>query len=199
MGFESADLEMNYCCSCGGKLQEQVPPGDNRQRHVCRSCGQVHYLNPKMVTGCIPVWQEKVLLCRRAIEPRRGLWTLPAGFMENGESCQQGAARETLEEANARVRIVQLYTTFNLPHIDQVYLLFRGELLDLDFSPGDESLEVVLFAEEEIPWDELAFPVVRETLRFFFRDRQSGAYLHRTGDIRWERGKPGQYEVLLLE
>ena len=190
---------MRFCTRCGGPLELRVPAGDSRLRHVCRRCGAIHYLNPKIVTGCIPAWGDQVLLCRRAIEPRLGLWTLPAGFMENGESSQQGAARETLEEANARVRILQLYTTFNLPHIDQVYLLFRGELLDLDFSAGEESLEVALFREEQIPWDELAFAVVRETLRFYFDDRRRGAFVPRVGDILWRDGRPGDYQVSLLE
>ena len=190
---------MRFCTRCGGPLELRVPAGDSRLRHVCRRCGAIHYLNPKIVTGCIPAWGDQVLLCRRAIEPRLGLWTLPAGFMENGESSQQGAARETLEEANARVRILQLYTTFNLPHIDQVYLLFRGELLDLDFSAGEESLEVALFREDRIPWDELAFAVVRETLRFYFDDRRRGAFVPRVGDIRWRDGQPGDYQVSLLE
>jgi ADP-ribose pyrophosphatase YjhB (NUDIX family) len=190
---------MKYCGSCGALVEIRVPAGDSRERHVCTRCGEIHYLNPKLVTGCIPAWDDKVLLCRRAIEPRQGLWTLPAGFMENGESCQEGAARETLEEANARVRIRQLYATFNLPHIDQVYLLFRAELLDLEFSPGEESLEVALFGEEEIPWSELAFPVVRETLKFFFEDRRRGTYLPRVGDIGWVPGHPEAYELKLLE
>ncbi len=189
---------MRYCTRCGGPLVLCVPPGDTRERHVCSRCGEIHYLNPKVVTGCIPEHGDgRILLCRRAIEPRCGLWTLPAGFMENGESCQEGAARETLEEANARVEILQLYTTFNLPHIDQVYLLFRGRLLDDAFSPGDESLEVALFEESAIPWDDLAFNVVRETLRLYFEDRRNGAYVPRVGDIR--RSPDGNYFVTLLE
>jgi len=191
---------MKYCSSCGGILELRVPPGDSRERHVCTRCGEIHYQNPKLVTGCIPEHEDgRILLCRRAIEPRHGLWTLPAGFMENGESCQEGAARETLEEANARVEILQLYTTFNLPHIDQVYLLFRGRLADARFSPGEESLEVALFREEEIPWEELAFAVVRETLRLYFEDRRRGLYVPRVGDIHWRPGNPGEYEATLLE
>ncbi len=190
---------MKFCTACGGPLTLRVPPGDSRQRHVCTRCGRIHYLNPKLVTGCIPESDDgRILLCRRAIEPRHGLWTLPAGFMENGESCQQGAARETLEEANARVEILQLYTTFNLPHIDQVYLLFRGRLLDGGFSPGEESLEVDLFNEAEIPWDQLAFAVVRETLRFYYQDRRQGRYQPRVGDIRWRGGGAADYEMTLL-
>ena len=190
---------MKFCTTCGGPLVLQVPPGDSRRRHVCSRCGEIHYLNPKLVTGCIPESDDgRILLCRRAIEPRYGLWTLPAGFMENGESCQEGAARETLEEANARVEILQLYTTFNLPHIDQVYLLFRGRLLEGGFSPGEESLEVDLFDEADIPWNELAFAVVRETLRLYFEDRRRGVYQPRVGDIRWRSGQPGDYETTLL-
>ena len=158
-------------------------------------CGAVHYQNPKIVVGCIPEWEDRILLCRRAIEPRYGLWTLPAGFMERGETVQTGAARETLEEANARVAVGELYSLFNLPHIDQVYMIFRGRLLDLDFSAGDESLEVQLFGEQEIPWAELAFPVVRETLSLYFQDREAGTLRLRAGDIVRERTEPRRYRV----
>jgi len=174
---------MNFCNACGGPLGEQVPAGDTRPRHVCTACGAIHYRNPKVVAGCIPVWQDQVLLCRRAIKPRYGLWTLPAGFLENGESSHQGAVRETVEEANAEVDVQALYCTFNLPHIDQIYMLFRAQLLNLDFSPGEESLEVALFREEQIPWDELAFPVVSEALKLFFADRAQGEYGIHMGDI----------------
>ena len=190
---------MKFCSSCGAGVKLGIPPGDNRQRFVCTACGEIHYQNPKLVTGCIPEWEDQVLLCRRAIEPRYGLWTLPAGFMENEESAQQGAARETMEEANARVSIEQLYTTFNLPHISQVYLLFRGSLDAPDFSPGSESLDVALFREEEIPWSELAFPVVRETLKHYFQDRERGVFIPRVGDIHWQSGKSGEYTVELLQ
>lgn len=165
---------------------------------MCGQCGTIHYQNPKIVTGCIPEWEDRILLCRRAIEPRYGFWTLPAGFMENGESAQQGAARETMEEANARVRIDQLYATFNLPDINQVYLLFRGQLLDADFSPGDESLETCLYKESDIPWDDLAFSVVRETLLRYFADREQGEFVHRAGDIYRKPGSGGEYDVKIL-
>lgn len=174
---------MNYCSHCGAALEVKVPAGDNRPRHVCNTCNTVHYLNPKIVVGCIPVWEQQILLCRRAIEPRYGLWTVPAGFMENGETSQQGAARETLEEACARVQVEGLYTLFNLPHINQVYLLFRSRLLDLDFAAGEESLEVKLFDEQDIPWDKLAFPVIRESLKLYCADRQEGRYPLRGGTI----------------
>ena len=132
---------------------------------MCTVCGEVHYQNPKLIVGAIPEWQDKILLCRRAIEPRHGLWTLPAGFMENGETTIEAAARETLEEANAQVDIGELYSLYNLPYINQVHLLFRARLLNLDFSPGVESLEVQLFSEQDIPWDTLAFRPVHYTLQ----------------------------------
>lgn len=159
----------------------------------------VHYQNPKVVVGCIPAWEDKILLCRRAIEPRSGLWTLPAGFMERGETTQAGAARETLEEANARVEVGPLYSLFNLPHIDQVYLLFRSRLLDLDFYPGEESSEVRLFSEAEIPWGELAFPVVRETLLLYFRDRVTGYQGMYSGDIVRDRDGVRRYRIRIHE
>lgn len=167
---------MKYCSHCGAPVSHRIPDGDNRHRYVCDVCGTIHYENPRMVVGCLPVWQDKVLLCRRAIKPRYGLWTLPAGFMENGETTAEGAIRETLEEAGARVELDGLYSLINVPDIDQVYLLFRGRLLDLDFAPGEESLEVALFDEADIPWDKLAFRSVRTTLEQFFEDRRSGSY-----------------------
>ena len=167
---------MKFCSQCGGSVSEFVPAGDNRPRFVCDACQTVHYLNPRIVAGCLPVWQDQVLLCRRAIEPRRGYWTLPAGFMENGETVQQAAERETLEEANARVTGLQLYTLFDLPHINQVYMFFRAELLDQAYCAGDESLEVRLFAQTDIPWSELAFPTIGRTLEYFFADRVQQAF-----------------------
>lgn len=174
-----------FCMQCGSaKVELRIPHGDDRERHVCADCGYIHYLNPKVVVGTIPVWEDKVLLCKRAIEPRYGFWTLPAGFMEEGETLEEGATRETLEEANARVTIEQMYSTISLPQISQVYVLFRATLLDLDFSSGSESLEVKLFSEEEIPWDELAFRTVHDTLRHFFSDRLLGGFVARIGEIR---------------
>ena len=178
---------MKYCSSCGKPVERRVPSGDNRERFVCDACGTIHYQNPKIVTGCLPIYEDQVLLCRRAIQPRSGLWTLPAGFLENGETSTEGAARETREEACANVAIEGLYTVFNLPHISQVYMFFRAALLDLDFRPGWESTDVRLFAEHEIPWDELAFPVIRDTLRHYFADRTSGIYPVRVGDIVYEK------------
>ena len=128
------DTEMKFCSQCSAPVALRIPDGDALPRHVCTACGTIHYQNPKMVVGCIPEWEDKVLLCRRAIEPRRGMWTVPAGFMENGETTFQGAIRETLEEANARVEVDSLYALYNIPHISQVYLLFRARLLDLRVS-----------------------------------------------------------------
>jgi ADP-ribose pyrophosphatase YjhB (NUDIX family) len=176
-------IDVKYCCQCGARVALRIPPGDNLPRYVCDVCGSIHYQNPKIVAGCVAVWQERILLCRRAIEPRYGLWTLPAGFMENGETTHQAAARETLEEARAQVINLALYGLFNLPHINQVYIMFRGELSAPGVSAGPESLEAALFTEEELPWRALAFPVVRETLRLFCQDRRTDQYPVRMGDI----------------
>jgi ADP-ribose pyrophosphatase YjhB (NUDIX family) len=194
----TAGEKMKYCSQCGAQIELKVPDGDDRPRYVCRSCESIHYQNPKVVVGCIPEWQDRILLCRRAIEPRYGLWTLPAGFMENGETTQEGAARETLEEANARVEVGNLYSLFNLPHIDQVYLLFRSQLLDLDFSPGKESLEVGLFREEEIPWERIAFPVIQETLKLYFSDVKAGGFALRSGTIVRLPGDTRRYRTTIL-
>ncbi|MES9973834.1 NUDIX hydrolase [Candidatus Thiodiazotropha sp. LNASS1] len=188
---------MKYCSHCGAEVEVRVPEGDNRPRHVCIICSTVHYQNPKIVVGCIPVWEQQILLCRRAIEPRYGLWTVPAGFMENGETSQQGAARETWEEACARVEVEGLYTLFNLPHINQVYLLFRSRLLDLDVAAGEESLEVKLFDEQEIPWEKLAFPVIKESLKLYYADRETGTYPLRSGTITRAAGTAGSYRIIL--
>jgi ADP-ribose pyrophosphatase YjhB (NUDIX family) len=174
---------VKFCNNCGAVVSPRIPPGDTHVRHVCDACGTIHYQNPKIVAGCLPLWEDKVLLCRRAIEPRYGLWTLPAGFMEKGETTLEAAMRETLEEARAKVEIDGLCTLFNLPHVDQVYVLYRGRLLDLDYAPGHETLEARLFGEAEIPWQQLAFRVIHETLKLFFADRQSGRYRTHTGDI----------------
>lgn len=174
---------MKFCSHCGHAVVHTVPLGDTLPRYVCPECQTIHYQNPKMVVGTIPEWEDKILLCRRAIAPKPGLWTLPAGFMENGETTAQGALRETWEEACARVEIHSLYTLYNLPHIDQVYLLFRARLLDLDFKPGPESLEVALFTEAEIPWGALAFRTVEATLKAYFSDRRAGAFTFHMGDV----------------
>ncbi len=154
-----------HCANCGHTVTYKVPAGDNRERAVCGSCQQVHYENPLNVVGTVPIAPDgRVLLCRRAIEPRKGYWTLPAGFMEQGETVSEGALRETLEEAGARVQLLGLMSVLNVVHVGQVHLFFRAKLLDLDFAPGEESLEVALFDWTQVPWDELAFRTVRATL-----------------------------------
>ena len=167
-------------------------------RAVCDACGVIHYENPKVVVGCLPAYGDRILICKRAIEPRYGLWTLPAGFMENGESAPEGAAREALEEANARVEIEDLYTVYSIPHISQVYMMFRARLLDLDFSAGNESLEVKLVTEDEIPWDQLAFVMVKRTLENYLQDRKTGVFVPRFGDIRPRNAEPGSDPALTL-
>ncbi len=174
---------MKFCSECGTVVARSIPEGDNRLRDVCPTCQTVFYENPKMVVGCLPEWEDKVLLCRRAIEPQYGKWTLPAGFMENGETTLQGAIRETQEEAGAEVEIVQLFSLCNLPHISQVYLMFRARLLRPEYSAGEESLEVRLFAEDEIPWGEIAFLTVEYSLRQYFEDRRKGAFSFHIADV----------------
>jgi ADP-ribose pyrophosphatase YjhB (NUDIX family) len=176
---------MKFCQLCAGPITHHVPAGDDKLRYCCLSCDIVFYQNPNNIVGTIPVSGAKVLLCRRAIQPRAGLWTLPAGFMENGETTWQGAIRETQEEAGASVTLEPdcLYTVFNLPNINQVYLFFRARLDGLDFAPGAESLEVKLFSEEEIPWDDIAFAVVKTTLQQFFKDYKSNRFPVRMYDV----------------
>jgi ADP-ribose pyrophosphatase YjhB (NUDIX family) len=173
-----------FCSACGASVQYEIPLGDNRLRAVCSQCKSIHYQNPKVVIGTLPVWDNdgdnssgpKVLLCKRAIEPRYGFWTLPAGFMENAESTAQGAMRETQEEAGANIELGPLFSVVDVPYVDQVHLFYRAKLINLEFAPGEESLEVQLFAEDQIPWDQLAFQTVATTLRRFFEDAKTGQF-----------------------
>ena len=174
---------MKFCSNCGAPVTLRVPPGDTLPRHVCDACHAIHYQNPRMVVGCIAEWEDKILLCRRGIEPRHGLWTVPAGYMENGETTFEGAMRETLEEANARVEIGPLYALYNIPHISQVYILFRARLLGPDIHAGAETLEARLFAESEIPWGQIAFATIRNTLTHYYNDRRQGEYKFHIGTI----------------
>lgn len=183
---------MKFCSNCGASVVLRIPEGDNRERFVCDSCQMIHYQNPNIVAGCIPEWDGRILLCKRAIEPRYGLWTLPAGFMENGETTEQAAMRETLEEAGAIVEITALYGLFSIPHISQVYMFYHGQLVQGKFESGAESLECQLFDEQDIPWDKLAFPVVKETLERYFSDKKrcNGFPLQRGEIIKHPRRKP---------
>ena len=174
---------IQHCRICGAPTQYRVPADDNRERAVCSACGEVHYENPLNVVGTVPVWDEQVLLCRRNIEPRYGLWTLPAGFMELDETLEAGALRETVEEAGARIELQGLFSLLNVVRVGQVHLFYRARLLDTDFDPGPETIEARLFAEGEIPWDDLAFRTVRETLRCFYEDRRQGRFGLHCGDI----------------
>ncbi len=167
---------MKFCSHCASPITLKIPADDSRERHVCESCGVVHYLNPRNVVGSIPVFGNQILLCRRAIEPRQGYWTLPAGFMELGESTSAGAARETQEEAGAIVDIGPLYSLLNVPHAEQVHLFYLANMISSEFYAGEESLEVALFNEEDIPWNEIAFPTVKQTLEWFFADRAAGVF-----------------------
>ena len=175
---------MKFCSHCGSdRIELRIPDGDNLPRFVCAACATIHYQNPKIVVGTLPEWEDRILLCRRASEPRHGLWTLPAGFLENNETIFAGALRETLEEASARVEIGSLYSMISLPQISQVYMIFRARLLDLDFGPGPESLDVRLFEEHEVPWEDLAFRTIGRTLRNYFLDRKQGAFPTRVSTL----------------
>lgn len=185
---------MKFCSQCGSEVRLRVPSGDNLPRHVCVACEAIYYQNPKIVAGAILEWRGKILLCRRAIEPRCDFWTVPAGFMELGETTDEAAAREALEEANAQAEDLALYALYNLPRINQVYILFRGSLKDGQASAGIESREVDLFGERDIPWETLAFPVIRQGLRCYFEDRRAGRFGIHTGDI--VRGPDSRARVL---
>ncbi len=165
---------MNFCPHCGAHVALRVPEGDHLPRHVCPACGTIHYQNPKLVAGCVPELEGRILLCRRAIEPRRGYWTIPAGFMENDETLQQAAARECWEEALARVEIGGICAIVHVLHARQVHVMFRAELVEPAYGVGVESLEVRLCAESDIPWAEMAFPSVAFALGKYFEDRAAG-------------------------
>lgn len=175
---------MNYCSQCGEKTEEKTPEGDNRLRFVCTVCEHIHYQNPRIIAGCIAEHENKILLCKRAIEPRHGLWTLPAGFMENGETTLEAAQRETHEEAGAKINNCELFCTLSIPHISQVYIMYRGELVNGFSEPGIESLETELFTQQQIPWDDLAFPVIRESLELYFKDKSNNKFCTYNGEMR---------------
>ena len=174
---------IKHCRACGNPTIYRVPDDDNRERAVCGQCGEIHYENPINVVGTVPVWEDRVLLCRRNIEPRRGFWTLPAGFLELGESTAEGALRETDEEAGARIELQGLFTVLNVVRVGQVHFFYRAQLQDTGFNPGPETIEAQLFREDEIPWEEIAFRTVRDTLRHYFEDRRRGVFEVHVGDI----------------
>jgi ADP-ribose pyrophosphatase YjhB (NUDIX family) len=167
---------MNYCSHCAAPLEYRIPSDDNLPRYICPACGMIHYENPKIVVGCIPEWQDRVLMCLRDIEPRKGFWTLPAGFLENGETVMDGARRETYEETGAAVESVAPYLMFDIVHIGQIYVMFRCRLAEPRFHTTPESAQVQLFREDEVPWEAIAFTVIEQTLSRFFKDRAKGKF-----------------------
>lgn len=167
---------IQFCNHCGASVSFLVPSGDSLPRHVCPSCGHIQYENPRVVVGSVVEWAGKILLCRRAIEPRHGFWTLPAGFMENGETTAEGAIRETLEEAGATIVVDAPFVLVNIAHINQVHLFYRGRLLEESYAAGEESLEVALVSPEEIPWQDLAFRSVELCLKRYLADREAGKF-----------------------
>ena len=181
---------MNFCSNCGKAVSKEVPPGDNRPRFVCRFCAMIHYQNPRVIVGVLPTYKDSVLLCERDIQPRKGFWTLPAGFLENDESTLEGAIRECQEESMATVVDAQLYAIYDIPHIRQVYIFYRARMENPYFSKTLESSDVQLFVEEDIPWEQLAFPVVTETLTAFFSDRKHGHY-----DVKYMKIKKGRQKT----
>jgi ADP-ribose pyrophosphatase YjhB (NUDIX family) len=174
---------IQHCRVCGARTEYRVPEGDNRERAICTGCAEIHYENPLNVVGTVPVWGEQVLLCRRNIEPRYGFWTLPAGFLELGESAAEGAIRETVEEAGANIELQDLFTLLNVVRVGQIHFYYRARMLDTLLAPGPETIEARLFREDEIPWDELAFRTVRLTLEHYFTDRRSGVFPLHAGDV----------------
>ncbi len=174
---------MKFCANCGAEVVRRVPPGDTLERWVCEHCGEIHYQNPKLVIGTVPEHEGKVLLCRRAIEPRYGYWTLPAGFMENDETTAQAALRETLEEAGAAVELQEPFTLISVPRVNQVHLFYRARLRSMEFKPGEETLEVALVDEAGIPWQDIAFRTVAFTLKRWFEDRSRGNYQFHAADL----------------
>ncbi|MBV8030261.1 MAG: NUDIX hydrolase [Betaproteobacteria bacterium] len=174
---------MKFCSNCGAPVVRRIPPGDTLPRFVCDACGIVHYQNPLVVVGSIPEHEGRILLCRRAIEPRYGYWTLPAGFLENGETVAAGAVRETTEEAGASIELGQPFSLVSVPRVNQVHLFFRARLQHLDFKPGEETLEVALCDEASIPWKDIAFRTVALTLRHWFADRKAGRFTFHAEDL----------------
>lgn len=182
---------MKYCSNCGSnQIELKIPEGDSFKRFVCDNCGRIFYDNPRVIVGCLPIVDDKVMLCKRAIQPQAGLWNLPAGFLENGEKAEDGAARETFEETLAKVEIIKLHVVFSLPKVNQVYLHFLAKLNNENFGPTSESLEVKLFEKDEIPWDDIAFHSSTYALEKYFefgKDYQGvhiGSY---DGKQKWEK------------
>ena len=177
---------MKFCSECAHPIKKEIPQGDNRERCVCTQCHTIHYVNPRIIAGCLPTFEGKILLCKRAIEPRKGFWTLPAGFMEEGETLEEGAMRETLEEAGINVGCEQLLTSISVPHISQVHVFFLSNMTSIDHAQStSESLDVKLFDIKDIPWQEIAFPTVNKTLKHYLEDLEAGELQTRVFDIKF--------------
>ncbi|MEM1448927.1 MAG: NUDIX hydrolase [Planctomycetota bacterium] len=187
-------MDIAFCSVCGSPCEQRIPEGDNRERAVCAACGHIHYVNPNVVVGCIVEAGEKILLCKRAIEPALGKWTFPAGFLECNESSPEGAARETYEESEAEVEILGLHSMLDIPHISQAYVVFRARLIGTHFGPGDESSEVELVDIDDVPWEELAFPSVSTALRLYVDDRRAGRHRTHIGVVEWN-GRGSRFDV----
>jgi ADP-ribose pyrophosphatase YjhB (NUDIX family) len=177
-------MDIKFCTACGSPNKQEVPVDDDHVRSVCTDCGEIHYSNPKMVVGCIPEFDGKILLCKRNIEPQKGKWTLPAGYLENKESVQEGAVRETLEETQARVELIQPYRMFNIVFVSQIYFIFRAKMASDTFGPTNESTDVRLFDEKDIPWDNIAFRVIKQTLEHYYADKKNGEFAFKICDLR---------------
>ena len=176
---------MKYCSNCGSdKLEFKIPKDDNMKRYCCKEYNTIFYTNPNVVVGALCLRNESILMAKRNINPRKGLWTLPAGFMENAETLQEGAIRETFEETGSKAEIVMPYTMFSLPHINQVHMFYLADLLDENFGPTVESSEVKLFQIDEILWDEIAFPTVKKTLEYYIKDKEINKFIFREEDIK---------------
>lgn len=174
---------IQFCILCGSKVGHRIPQGDTLPRYICDCCGHIHYQNPRLIVGCVAEWDGGILLCRRAIEPRLGLWTLPAGFMENGETTADAAQRETHEEAGAVVEIDAPFAMFSIPHINQVHLFYRGRMTNPTYFAGEESQEVALFHPDSIPWEEIAFRSVTLCLEHYLADRSGNAFGFHEGSL----------------
>lgn len=189
-------IEVKFCNACGAEVEHRVPEGDNLPRHLCPRCGHIQYFNPRIIVGCIPEWEDgRILMCRRNIQPRLGLWTFPAGFMELGETSAQGAAREAMEESLAEVEVGEVLAMINVPYVSQLYVVHHGRLRTPHHGPTPESSETRLMTEAEIPWDEIAFPTVFHSLKFFFADRAAGQSRIHTLDLSFKPKRPRDREV----
>lgn len=187
-------MSHKFCPDCGSPCESQIPEGDHKSRSVCTACGHVHYVNPNVVVGCIVESGDQLLLAKRDIEPALGRWTFPAGYLECGESCADGAARETMEETEAKVESLGLFALLDIPHIAQVYAVYRARLIGEHFTTTPESSEVKLVAREEIPWDELAFPSVATALRLYSEDLARGSFRVHTGIVEWS-GEGSRFDL----